>query len=282
MGNKTSANASSSARSTEVQLLNDTSYTLEHESSGLQHGIWTKNHKTPKQIEPFESKSWRTESNGIMTGTQGYVYYKINGEKFKLLWNNPFAGSNSYSFTTPKGFIISYTGGSGENCRVCFNITEKKQTNKATKKEPLKQTSEETKTSVETIYPTPGCLKEDKKEKETEKKQESIEEVEEETTCCICHDILMKAHILKCGHTMCHQCVCEWIDESKQNEKVENVQCPICRKEICIEPIPCLALDNIIESVHVKHFSKEEKQEWENRKNEYENWKTELKNSATD
>ena len=58
--------------------------------------------------------------------------------------------------------------------------------------------------------------------------------IEEETTCCMCYDILLKAHSLECGHTMCHQCIQEWIDENSPSAK-----CPICRKDIKNDPTPC-------------------------------------------
>ncbi len=68
------------------------------------------------------------------------------------------------------------------------------------------------------------ALKEQEEKVEELNKNINADDIEEETTCCMCYDILLKAHSLECGHTMCHQCILEWIDANKPN-----AVCPICR-----------------------------------------------------
>eukprot|EP01084_Bolivina_argentea_P074757 135591_1 len=60
-----------------------------------------------------------------MTGTEGYAWFVINdSESFKVTWNNPYVGSNSYSYTTPKGFVVLYSGGGGDRAVTTFMIKE--------------------------------------------------------------------------------------------------------------------------------------------------------------
>jgi hypothetical protein len=77
-----------------------------------------------------------SESNGFMTGTQADVTYKIGvwcqeGSPawygtyiFKFAWNNPYAGSNSYSTAgTTSNLHVTRTGGSGDNATVYITLT---------------------------------------------------------------------------------------------------------------------------------------------------------------
>eukprot|EP01083_Nonionella_stella_P208250 755895_1 len=113
------------------------------------------------------------------------------------------------------------------------------------------------------------ALKEqEKKVEELKNNDDNNDAMEDETTCCMCYDILLKAHSLECGHTMCHQCIREWMDEKKPN-----AECPVCRSKINNEPTPCRVLDNIIEEIYFKNKPQEVKKEYEDRKNEYKTWK---------
>eukprot|EP01084_Bolivina_argentea_P123085 218157_1 len=120
MGN--SPQGSKAARSVWVKFTNETDYTIKETSFGLHHGIWT--HSSPSEIKSNSSKTWQTESSGFMTGTEGYASYKIDGKTFRITWNNPYAGGNSYYCSSPTGFNVSYSGGHGDNADVYFKITK--------------------------------------------------------------------------------------------------------------------------------------------------------------
>jgi hypothetical protein len=105
------------ARSVNITFDNRTNFNLivvDHPN--LDHGMWTK--AVDAQIYANRSVSWGTESRGAFTGTEGrvrfYIYGKdctelVDGEIF-LHWNNPYAGSNEFSFQTPTGFVIEQIG----------------------------------------------------------------------------------------------------------------------------------------------------------------------------
>ena len=140
---------------------------------------------------------------------------------------------------------------------------------KAKQEEELKQQKQKMEEEQERIKAKEEKLKEEEAKLAELNNNADGDAIEEETTCCMCYDILLKAHSLECGHTMCHQCIQEWIDENSPSAK-----CPICRKDIKNDPTPCRVLDNIIESIHIKNQSTEAKTEWEGRKTEYQTWKT--------
>lgn len=116
-------------------------------------------------------------------------------------------------------------------------------------------------------------LAQQKKELE-QKNENNSESMEDDITCCMCYDILMSAKSLKCGHTMCHQCITQWIDAKPQSS------CPICRKSIEHEPISCLTLDTIIKEHYIKKQSKEIQMEFEKRMESYKLWLVAYKNNG--
>jgi len=75
------------------------SLTLNHQFSHLCGGDWTPGGWTPPPtIAPGTSGGMQSESGGVLTGTEGYTKYEVNGPgggKKGLLyvyWNNPFWG----------------------------------------------------------------------------------------------------------------------------------------------------------------------------------------------
>jgi hypothetical protein len=81
------------ARSTHVTLKNRTRRNLTKTADNLDHGIWTD--RPPVIIG--DRGEWESESDGILTGTEGRATYSIDGGgEVRLHWNNPFVGSNSY------------------------------------------------------------------------------------------------------------------------------------------------------------------------------------------
>jgi hypothetical protein len=117
------------ARSVIVTLSNQTNNTLYLWYDNVSSGIWT--HQPPASIPPGGTVLFGTESNGFMTGTSGMVNYYLSSSTgywykyFKLYWNNPYIGSNSYkveTFGLDGLFHIVRSGGSGNNTQVTFTL----------------------------------------------------------------------------------------------------------------------------------------------------------------
>ncbi|KAF5637784.1 hypothetical protein F52700_4486 [Fusarium sp. NRRL 52700] len=111
------------ARSTQMTIENHTSQDLHGGSGGLVHGIWSEG--VPETIPKGQSGTMRAESDGIMSGDQGYVYYKSAAGDMQFNFDNPFVGDNSYSTSVPDHFSVSKSGGAGNNCMLTWTITEK-------------------------------------------------------------------------------------------------------------------------------------------------------------
>ncbi len=114
------------ARSTRIVFYNDSETTLVRLGGGLDHGIWTR--RPPSRIDPVTTANWESESNGVMTGTEGHVDYDIrlpSGQSAgtcHLYWDNPFIGSNEYEETTPATFRVVRLGGGGDNAVVRWTL----------------------------------------------------------------------------------------------------------------------------------------------------------------
>jgi hypothetical protein len=94
------------------------------EGSSLAHGIWSLNDAPPQSIPAgAQNVQWGSESDGLMTGTQGAVTYSLGaGGTVTLNWDNPYAGSNEYSSSVPAGFSCPYSGGDEDNTNVTFTL----------------------------------------------------------------------------------------------------------------------------------------------------------------
>lgn len=121
------------ARSTSVSFSNSTRHTtLLRVGWGLDHGEWDA--EPPDEVGPQSNVSWGSESSGFLTGTEGWVrYYPLplgspivpspvpDEETIYIHWDNPYAGSNSYSFSAPPPYAVTQNGdGSGDNAQVGF------------------------------------------------------------------------------------------------------------------------------------------------------------------
>lgn len=101
---------------------NDSDATLFKTRQGLDHGIWTR--EPPLQIPPLTNANWESESDGVLTGTEGHVDYDIqlaSGQgagTCHIYWDNPHIGSNDYDETTPETFRVRRIGGGGDNAVV--------------------------------------------------------------------------------------------------------------------------------------------------------------------
>lgn len=117
--------SATAARSTTVKLVNSTPNTMEYMSSSLSHGTWSDNMLPPDRVYPFSNGTWRSESNGFMTGTEGVaVYSMLDVGNVSIRWNNPFTGSNKYSCTVPQGYVCRQGDGAGDNASVSFTVTK--------------------------------------------------------------------------------------------------------------------------------------------------------------
>ncbi|MBT2546376.1 Crystal protein ET79 [Streptomyces sp. ISL-44] len=110
-------------RSTLVKLQNRTPNSMERKSSSLAAGMWTDNMVPPDQVYPFSDGSWQSESNGVMTGTEGAaVYSMLNVGTVSIGWSNPYVGSNGYYCHVPQNFVCKQSGGGGDNANVTFTV----------------------------------------------------------------------------------------------------------------------------------------------------------------
>ncbi|MFD9338564.1 Crystal protein ET79 [Streptomyces sp. NPDC060028] len=111
-----------SARSTQVKVVNETTTTMYRNFTSLAHGVWD-DATPPETIEGLKSATWGSHSSGMMTGTEGTATYALgNDGEATIYWNNPYAGSNGYGCTVPRGYTCSRTGGGGNNASATFTI----------------------------------------------------------------------------------------------------------------------------------------------------------------
>lgn len=91
--------------------------------SGLSHGEWSSGLQPPNSLTPpTTSVEWQSESDGFLTGTQGWVrYYPVtpggnapanppDQDTIYITWDDPYTGANAYSSTAPSPYRIN--GGS--------------------------------------------------------------------------------------------------------------------------------------------------------------------------
>ncbi|KOU65337.1 hypothetical protein ADK55_06810 [Streptomyces sp. WM4235] len=114
------------ARSTTVTLTNNSGKLLARDGSQLKWGIWSDGMLPPSMVQPGVTAKWASESEGVMTGTEGSVTFSMTGEsnKVTVYWNNPYVGSNGYSCSVPSGYTCSRSGGGGDNAAASFTVSK--------------------------------------------------------------------------------------------------------------------------------------------------------------
>jgi hypothetical protein len=114
--------AQGAARSTHLVIQNETSKTMFFVRGRVAHGRVTS--RPPSAIPPGGSGELRAESHGFMTGTEGYVAYRLDGVsgEANFHWDNPFYGSNSASDSGPPGYATTHLGNHGNRTVVFFEI----------------------------------------------------------------------------------------------------------------------------------------------------------------
>ena len=110
------------ARSTSIVLHNHTTEDLTLTSTDLPHGAWTV--PPPDGIGPGADGAWESESDGIATGTEGSAVYAIGGQgdSVRIDWDNPFGGTNKYTFNLSSGWAIYQSGWEGNNVSVEYTL----------------------------------------------------------------------------------------------------------------------------------------------------------------
>eukprot|EP01084_Bolivina_argentea_P278186 475126_1 len=98
MGND--VQGSGASRSVNVRFKNNTKFTLYRDGCSTSEGIWTT--YPPKSISPHSEVRWMSESQSFMRGTEARVFYKADGHRFKLWWQNEYVGSNTSGCNIPK------------------------------------------------------------------------------------------------------------------------------------------------------------------------------------
>jgi len=117
------------SRSVLVDFQNQTSQTLTRTNFGLEGGIWSSGPNgqmvPPDQIPPNTNVTWQSESNGFLTGTQGFANYQIAGNSSQTVavtWDNPYAGSDSYTGVCSPPYALDPLGGEGDNATVIYTL----------------------------------------------------------------------------------------------------------------------------------------------------------------
>jgi hypothetical protein len=115
----------SSARSVTISLVNSTDAALSCSTANLEGGEWA--NYPPDGVAPGATAGWRTQSNGVMTGTEGSASFAIAGSNSMVTvrWNNPYIGSNGYSCDAGPGFACTTNGSKGNDSTVTFTLTRK-------------------------------------------------------------------------------------------------------------------------------------------------------------
>ncbi|MCP9956601.1 aegerolysin family protein [Streptomyces sudanensis] len=113
------------ARSTTVSLTNNSGTLLTRAGSNLHWGVWSDGLLPPSMVQPGVTAKWGSESEGLMTGTEGEVTFDVAGSsnRLRVYWNNPYWGSNSYSCSAPAGYKCTQQGGTGDNAAVSFTLS---------------------------------------------------------------------------------------------------------------------------------------------------------------
>jgi hypothetical protein len=114
--------ARAAARSVHVVIKNNSPHALHNAHWELKHGIVTM--KPPGRINPGGVGEMFAESNGVATGTEGFVRYQVEGVNgnAQFNWDNPFAGSNSAGGSGPRGYAVELVGDKGNRTLVFYSF----------------------------------------------------------------------------------------------------------------------------------------------------------------
>jgi hypothetical protein len=116
-------------RSVDVSLINRTGCDLTKTGAGTDHGIFTS--QPPELIEPDGQGFWASESNGFLTGTEGWTTFRTSDcdirdnrrKNIYVHWSSPWIGSANYSAEADSPVEVTYNGDTGNNSQVTFFAT---------------------------------------------------------------------------------------------------------------------------------------------------------------
>ena len=113
----------SSARSVDVTLVNRSSASLTCSRGILDGGEWST--YPADHVAPGASASWRTQSNGLATGTEGSAELRIDGTDrvVTVYWNNPYVGSNSARCSVDPPFTCTASPIRGNNAALTVTLS---------------------------------------------------------------------------------------------------------------------------------------------------------------
>ncbi|MEU2578865.1 hypothetical protein ACIP3B_36510 [Streptomyces anulatus] len=80
---------------------NNTDHAFAKIEEHLDHGIFWK-YLPPRRFQPGLTKFAAT-SNGVLTGTTGYIVLDVNGQDYKLWWEIPFHGTSKWGYDCDNG-----------------------------------------------------------------------------------------------------------------------------------------------------------------------------------
>lgn len=111
-------------RAVVVWLMNNTDRELTWSDSGVDHG--ERSQPAPDTIAPRQWGKWALQSCGFQTGCEGWITWVFNdGTKIELGYNNPYYGSNSYSYSVGSPlYSISREEGDGNVTFVRFILNQ--------------------------------------------------------------------------------------------------------------------------------------------------------------
>lgn len=96
------------ARTVRCIFNNRTSETITKTTENVNWGIITDPWAIPSSIGPGQTAEWRTESDGFMTGTEGFAHFIVSDgtaqNNLVAHWDNPFFGPNNCSMDVTMDF----------------------------------------------------------------------------------------------------------------------------------------------------------------------------------
>jgi hypothetical protein len=96
-------------RSFNITFQNSSGWPLQLTTQYLDHGEWSDNLIAPNTVAAGATITFQSESDGVMTGTQGHVVYQVMDNSdgafdittwVYITWNNPYAGTTSMNALT--------------------------------------------------------------------------------------------------------------------------------------------------------------------------------------
>lgn len=118
-------------RSVKCTLENKSDQGIKFHHGKLQWGIWAKKPNSQVDASPPTTMipaggtaTWESESDGVMTGTEGWaIFWAEDGTVVELDWNNPFCGKNTYHHKEG-GKEKPTNGSAGSNSTVTFTFNK--------------------------------------------------------------------------------------------------------------------------------------------------------------